>query len=369
MNNFKYNKLYDILKKLIDVDVSDIHILEWDNMYVRTASWNVQLVKDIIVEKDEIWWFMQDFLSVEMLDSLLDWNEVDAAYSIENVRFRINAYQDKDWIRLALRKISVNPPSLEDIWFDYSIRDYLLKDKWLILVTWPTWSWKSTSLAAMVEFINNNRNCHIITLEDPIEYIYNKKKALITQREIWKNSKSWWNAMKYAMRQDPDVIMVWEMRDLETISAVLTLVETWHLVMSTLHTIDSAQTITRIIDVFPPHQQEQIAVQLSLSLELIISQRLFPNVDNDSRIAAREIMVNTSAIANNIRERRIPQIVSIIETSRKHWMITMDQSLAHLVAEWLLSKEVVISKIKNIDSFNVLLDSLTNEKRVFKPVD
>jgi len=162
----------------------------------------------------------------------------------------------------------------------------------------------------MIEYINQTRSSHIITLEDPIEFKYKEKKALIHQREIWKHSTSWKDAIKYALRQDPDIIMVWEMRDIETISSVLTLVETWHLVLSTLHTIDAAQTISRIIDVFPPHQQDQIAVQLSTVLDMIISQRLIKRKDWKWRVAAREILVNTQAIANNIRERKIPQIYS-----------------------------------------------------------
>lgn len=367
MSNLNNNRILDFFKQTLELNISDIHLLQDDYVYIRNASWDI-LPQDIKFSAEEIFWFLHSFLSVDKVDTLLDGNEIDVSHTINDTRFRINAYYDKNWIRLAMRKISKNPPSMRQIWLKDDIQKYLMEDKWLILVTWPTGSWKSTTLASMIEYVNENRNAHIITLEDPIEYIYENKKSLITQREIWKNSNSWTNAMKYSMRQDPDIIMVGEMRDLETIAAVLTLVETGHLVFSTLHTVDAAQTITRIIDVFPPHQQEQIAVQLSLTLRLIISQRLVP-ASNWWRVAAREILVNTPAVANNIRERKIPQIFSIMETWLKTWMISMDQSLAYLVAAWLVKEEDVLSKIKNIWSFRVLLDNLKNAKSRFNPVD
>jgi twitching motility protein PilT len=363
------NRIYEIILKFIDLKFSDIHLVENWNMRVRNATWLIVEVPNTQTSRDDIYAFTEDFLSEEQWDLILDWNEIDTSFTIQKSRFRINIYMDMNWVRLAMRKITSLPPSLNDIWFDDSIKNFLTKDKWLILLTWPTGSWKSTSLAAMVDYINKTRAVHILTLEDPIEFIYQNDRSLITQREVWKVTKTWWNSLKYAMRQDPDVILVWEMRDLETIRAALTLVETWHLVLSTLHTVDAAQTITRIIDVFPPSQQEQIAIQLSLSLELIISQRLIPLKDSSWRVASREILVNTKAISNNIRERRIPQIVSIMETWYKFWMNTMDQSLATLVAKWLVDINTALPQVKSIDSFNMLLKWLTDEKRNFNPID
>lgn len=363
------NNLYQVIKQILQYEISDIHITENNPVYVRMPSWKIKALEDIKLSRDEIRWFLQDQLQPYKLEKILDWEEIDFAYTFEKARFRINAYLWSNWICLALRKISANPPTFEEIWLPNHIKKSLKKDKWLILVTWPTWSWKSTTLAAMIEYINQTRNLHIITLEDPIEFVFENKKSFITQREIGKHSKSWKDAIKYSLRQDPDVIMVWEMRDLETISAVLTLVETWHLVLSTLHTIDAAQTITRIIDVFPPHQQEQIAVQLSLTLELVISQRLLPTTDWKSRVAAREILYNTPAVANNIRQRKIPQIVSIIETGMKYGMTTMDRSLAELVAKWIISLEEALPKVKNVETFKTLIHSLKNDRRTFIPID
>lgn len=364
----KKNKIYEVLKELLQYNISDIHFIEDHPVYVRNSTWDL-IPQDIVFLKEELRWFIHDFLPSSKIDELIEWTEIDAAHSIWSTRLRINVYFDKYWIRLALRKISDKPPSMEKIWLDERLKSFLHEDKWLILVTWPTGSGKSTTLASMIDYINRTRKVHIITLEDPVEYVFENKNALITQREIGKHSKNWKDAMKFCLRQDPDIIMVWEMRDWETISAVLTLVETWHLVLSTLHTIDAAQTITRIIDVFPPYQQEQICVQLSLTLRAIISQRLLPTKDGNWRIAAREILVNSSAIANNIREKRIPQIISIMETWFKSWMRTMDQDLANLVAEWKVDLNYVLSRVKNVENFKSLLNSKLNETNKFRPVD
>ena len=360
------NKFYDILNQLTEFDLSDIHITEWKEPYVRLSNGVITKASWVIVNKEDIYWFLQDILSPNKIDELLNWREIDTAYQLDSYRFRINAYLSDDWINLALRKINQNIPEFKDIWLPEWIKEHLKKDRWLILVTWPTWSWKSTTLATMIEYINQTRSSHIITLEDPIEFKYVEKKALIHQREIWKHSKSWKDAIKYALRQDPDVIMVGEMRDIETISSVLTLVETWHLVLSTLHTIDAAQTISRIIDVFPPHQQDQIAVQLSTTLDLVISQRLIKRKDWKWRVAAREILVNTTAVANNIREKKIPQIYSIMETWSQYWMTTMDKSLAELVARWIIDIQEALPKVKNIETFKIILNSYHGWKFVPK---
>ncbi len=370
MNTYTKNKFYEVISKIVTHNVSDIHVLEEENLYVRNASWEIKSVDDTVMGQEEIYWFLQDILPPEKLDSLMEWDEVDTSYAIAGYRFRINAFQDNQWIRMALRKISWDPPTLEEIWFGETVKKILNKTKWLVLVTWPTGSWKSTSLAAMIDYINEHKKCHILTLEDPIEFVYQKKNSLISQRDVWKNTKSWNNAIKYSLRQDPDVVMVWEMRDLETISSVLTLVETWHLVLSTLHTVNAVQTISRIIDVFPANQQEQIATQLSLSLELVVSQQLVPLKSWKWRKPAREVLVNTPAVSNNIRERKIPHITSIIETGYKYWMFTMDQSLAKWVANNDFSWEEVLPKVKSLDSFKTLVKYYEWWKDTkFRPVD
>ena len=272
------NKFYSVLDFINEKWFSDIHIWEDQKIYVRNEIGEMKRLSESL-SKDEIFWFTNDLLCPSEIDALLEWKEIDSAYTHKDARYRLNIYHDKYGINIALRRISSEPPTCEQIKMPAYLNKYYMQDKWLILVTWPTWSGKSTTLASIVRYINENKRAHIITLEDPIEYIYKSDKCRITQREIWKSTPSWQNGIKYALRQDPDVILIWEMRDYESISAVLTLVETWHLVLATLHTTDAISTITRIIDVFPTNQQPQAAIQLSLNLSVVISQRLFPNKD------------------------------------------------------------------------------------------
>ncbi len=356
MNQFLSNKFYDIIWNILKFDISDIHVIEWDDIYVRKKSWEMIQVKSTSVSHDEIYGFLHNILSNNQVDSLIEWTEIDSSYSIHWYRFRINAYKSTTWINLALRKLNSNPPFMEDLWFKPYIKDRVLsKSRWLILVTWQTWSWKSTSLASMVNEINMNQSKHIITLEDPIEFVHKNKKSLISQREIWKHSKSWSDAIKYSLRQDPDVVVVWEMRDYETISSVLTLVETWHLVFSTLHTIDAVQTISRIIDVCPTNRQRQISTQLSLALDMVISQSLIKVNWEDRRIPAREVLINTNAISNNIREWNLAQMFWIMETSVKHWMHTLDQDIARLVCDKKVLLDDALAYVRDYDTFKNLL--------------
>jgi len=333
---------------------SDIHICEDKKVAVRSASWDI-IRLDFILDRDEIFWFANQINSPDQIDLLLQWEEIDNAYSFEWNRYRINIYFDVNWINMALRRIPKIVPSMDEILLPENIKSILKKDKWLILVTGPTGSWKSTTVASLVDYINQNMAKHIISLEDPIEFIFKEKKSLINQRSVWKNTLSWKNWIKYALRQDPDVIVVWEMRDLETIQSALTLVETWHLVISTLHTVNAPQTISRIIDAFPSNRTNMIATQLSLTLEMIISQRLIENINWDWRVAAREIMLQDSGISNLIRERKIAQIFGIMDISLSKWMLTMDHSLAKLVAEKKISLEVAVPHIRNKQNFKDLV--------------
>ena len=352
-------------KKLLDIVAeqwySDIHICEDKPVAVRWANWEIKRL-DYILDRDEIFWFANQINNPDQIDALLQWEEIDNAYTHKNVRFRINIYYDMNWINMALRKIPSQIPTMKEIWLPEHIKQVLHKDKWLILVTGPTGSGKSTTVASLIEYINENLPKHIITLEDPIEFVFKEKKALINQRAIWKNTLSWTRWIKNALREDPDVIMVWEMRDLETIQATLTLVETWHLVISTLHTVNAPQTISRIIDAFPPAKTNMIATQLSLSLEMIISQRLIETADKSWRVAAREILLKDPAISNLIRENKIAQIFSVMETSIQKWMITMDHSLAQLVASWKITLETAIPYIRNKATFKQLVQVYLNKK-------
>ena len=266
--------------------------------------------------------------------------EVDFSYTYPGLsRFRVNAYKQRGSYAMALRSIPMEIPELEDLHLPEVLRTLANKRRGIILVTGPTGSGKSTTLAAMINHINKTRKEHIMTLEDPIEYLHRHNRSIINQREIGSDSQSFTNSLRASLRQDPDVILVGEMRDLETIGTALTAAETGHLVLATLHTIGAAKTIDRVIDVFPPHQQQQVRVQLSGVLEGIVSQQLLKTADGKSRRAALEIMVVTPAIRNLIREGKSHQIQTSIQTGAKLGMESMDKSLLNLYNQGMITKE------------------------------
>ena len=351
------NAITDFLIKVSDQNITDIHTTE-TQIYIRKWNWDIEYIKDISLTRDDLLSFIGSILPGERQWIMTEQKEFDIGFWLADHRYRVNVYEDMKWLRLSIRKIMSRIPSLEEIWIPENFKPTLDKDSGLILVTWPTGSWKSTTLASMIEYINSKRKCHIITLEDPVEYVYQQKQALITQRQIIDNSPNWWSALRNAMRENPDVIMVWEMRDRESIEAVLTIVETWHLVLSTLHTSDASQTISRIIDVFPPEQKEQICLQLSMSLTVVMAQKLLPMADKTGKSVAREIMHNIPAVAANIRANRVHQLPAIIETWSKFGMMSMDYSLAYLLNSGYVSRETVIWKIKNPETFDILLNSI-----------
>ncbi len=270
--------------------------------------------------------------------------EIDTSFSVAGLgRFRVNLFKQRGSTAVAIRVVGLKVPTLNDLQFQPVVKELISNQRGLVLVTGPTGSGKSTTLAAMINEINCTRGAHIITLEDPIEYLHKHNKSIINQREIGKDSLSYANALKSVLREDPDVILVGEMRDLETISIALTAAETGHLVFSTLHTIGAAKTIDRIVDVFPPYQQQQVKIQLSAVIKGIISQQLLPKVDGNGRIAALEIMMVTTAIQNMIREGKTHQIESSIQTGAKYGMKTMDMSLAELYKKGMISYESALS--------------------------
>ena len=258
--------------------------------------------------------------------------QLDFAYAIPNVaRFRVNTYFQRGAISAALRHTPDQIPELEELGLPSIIREFTKKPRGFVLVTGPTGSGKSTTLASMVDIINKEREEHILTIEDPIEFLHNHQKCIVNQREIGSDAVDFAGALRSALRQDPDVILVGEMRDLETISTALTAAETGHLVFATLHTQSASQTVDRVIDVFPPHQQGQVRMQLSVALQGIVTQQLLPTADGSGRVVATEVLVPTPAVRNLIREGKTHQIYSAIQTSGAVGMQTMDSDLASLV--------------------------------------
>jgi twitching motility protein PilT len=269
-----------------------------------------------------------------------DW-QIDFAYSIPGrARFRVNAYFQRASIGAAFRLIPHEMPALGDLGLPNTLEEFTKKPRGFVLVTGPTGSGKSTTLAAMLDLINETRHEHIMTIEDPIEFLHRHKSCIVNQRELGGDAQSFALALKAALRQDPDVILVGEMRDLETISTALTAAETGHLVFATLHTQDTAQTVDRIVDVFPPEQQQQVRVQLSVSLQGIVTQQLLPRADGNGRAVATEVLVPTPAVRNLIREGKTHQIYSALQTGGSHGMQTMDASLVELVHKHVISREL-----------------------------
>lgn len=280
----------------------------------------------------------------DLYDEYRQRGEMDTSYSIPGLgRFRVNVFKQRDSSAIAIRVISLKIPTLAELGHPPVIKELINKQRGLILVTGPTGSGKSTTLAAMINEINSTREAHIITLEDPIEYLHKHNKSIINQREIGRDSRTYESALKAILREDPDVILVGEMRDLETIAIAITAAETGHLVLSTLHTIGAAKTIDRVVDVFPPYQQQQIKIQLAAVLQGIISQQLVPKADGTGRVSALETMVVTPAIQNMIREGKTHQIESSVQTGGKYGMKTMDMALVELYKKGLITNEVALT--------------------------
>ena len=276
--------------------------------------------------------------------------EYDMSFSIPNTgRYRINAYKQRGSVAIALRLVGTHVPSAEELGVPDSVINLYEKKRGLVLVTGPTGSGKSTTLAAIIDKINNNRESHVITLEDPIEYLHQHKLSIVNQREIGLDTQSYANALRAALREDPDVILVGEMRDFETISVAITAAETGHLVLSSLHTLGAASTVDRVIDVFPSHQQQQIRVQFANVLEAVVSQQLIPKKDEDGRIAAFEVLHANQAARNLIREGKSHQLKTVMQTNRKLGMITMDETIAQLYADGRISKEMAIQFAQDSD--------------------
>lgn len=335
--------LRELLEITVSKGASDLHLTVGVPAIIRVNGDLVKIQGNILLP-DDTEGYVRKILNEDDYDVYVKSGEIDTSYSVEGLgRFRVNVFKQRGNDALAFRVIAIKIPSLTDLNHPPVIKNLTEKQRGLVLVTGPTGSGKSTTLAAMINEINQTRSAHIITLEDPIEFLHKHNKSIINQREIGKDSISYQNALKAVLREDPDVILVGEMRDIETISIAITAAETGHLVFSTLHTIGASKTIDRIIDVFPPHQQQQIKVQLAAVLQGIISQQLVPKASGDGRAAALEIMIATPAIQNLIREGKSHQIDSAVQTGAKFGMKTMDASLSELCKKGIISNDTALT--------------------------
>lgn len=334
--------LQELLRKTIEMKASDLHLTVGLPPTIRCNGKLIHLGDKKLLPND-VKEFSKEILQ-EKYEEYLSIGEFDTSYSAQGIgRFRVNVFKQRNSDAIAIRVIALKIPTLDELKHPAVLKDIVTKKRGLVLVTGPTGSGKSTTLAAMINEINNTRQAHIITLEDPIEYLHKHNNCIVNQREIGKDSKSYGNALKAILREDPDVILVGEMRDLETISIAITAAETGHLVFSTLHTIGAAKTIDRIIDVFPPHQQQQVKIQLSSVLQAVVSQQLLPNIEGNSRVAALEVMVSTPGIQNLIREGKTHQIESAVQTGNKYGMKTMDMAIAELYKKGVISMDTAMT--------------------------
>ena len=342
----------ELLRLMVEKEASDLHL--------RVPSQPVLRIDGALIPQEDLPRVTPQYVQ-ECLDQLTTETqrerfyedlELDLAYSVAGLaRFRVAAFFQRGTISIAVRQVSLKVPTLDDLGLPSVCRSLAMKTRGLVLVTGPTGAGKSTTLAAMIDHLNKNEKRNVITIEDPIEYIYQNDKCIIAQRDLGDDFKSFAVALRHTLRQDPDVIMVGEMRDLDTIATAITAAETGHLVLSTVHTVSAPQTVERIIDVFPAHQQEQIRFQVSLVLEGVLSQILLPRAGGSGRVGAFEVMVSSDAIRNLIRDGRTDQIPTYLQTGRQVGMQTMDQALEELVRSGAVSIEEAMMRATKPEDF------------------
>lgn len=343
-------RLEALLKAAFEFGASDLHLTVGVPPVMRINGDLKQYGKEMLKPKDTEG-MAKAIISETLWKQFTKKGELDFSYGLIGVsRFRINAFFQRSCISMAIRVVPTSIPTLEQLNMPDILKKVSQKPQGLVLVTGPTGSGKSTTLAAMIDYMNTNFRKHIITLEDPIEYLHKHRLCIIDQREVGFDTQNFANGLRACLRQDPDIILVGEMRDLETISTAITAAETGHLVLGTLHTTDAPATIDRIIDVFPPNQQPQVRIQLASVLAAICSQRLLPTVDKKGRVAATEILINNSAIKNLIRNEKIHQIHSVMQTSKTQGMHTLEMSMKELLEQKVISEIVAQPYISELNS-------------------
>jgi len=347
--------LADALVRLLESGASDLHLTAGARPAMRLHGELTQIADLDVLSSEVIRRTVYSILTQAQREKFEESLELDFSYSLPGrARFRVNVYQQKESLGAAFRVIPFEIKTIEELGVPPVVGNFSMLPRGFVLVTGPTGSGKSTTLAALVDMANRQRSDHIMTVEDPIEFLHSHKRCLVNQREIGQDTKSFGNALKHVLRQDPDIILVGEMRDLETISVALTAAETGHLVFATLHTQDAAQTIDRVIDVFPPHQQQQIRQQLAGALQGVICQTLCRTSDGKGRAVATEVLVATPAVRNLIREGKTHQIYSAMQAGAQHGMHTMDQHLAELVRSHRITYETGLEKCHHVEDFTRL---------------
>jgi len=347
--------LSELLVECQDGGASDLHLSAGARPTLRINGTLVPMEDRAILTPPVIQRMMYAILTQKQRERFEEELELDFAYALPGrARFRVNLYRQRDALGAAFRIIPYEIKALEELGVPPSVANFAMMPRGFVLVTGPTGSGKSTTLASLVDLANRQRHDHIMTVEDPIEFLHTHKACLVNQREVGEDTWSFQNALKHVLRQDPDIILVGEMRDLETISVALTAAETGHLVFATLHTQDAAQTVDRVIDVFPSHQQQQIRVQLAGALQGIVCQTLCKTYDGKGRAVATEVLVATPAIRNLIREGKTHQIYSSLQAGARHGMHTLDQHLAELVKSGRITFETALDKCHHVEDFNRL---------------
>ena len=346
----------DLLETMVALGASDLHLAVGSHPVIRLNGSLDRLDQFPRLSADDTQRLLYRILSTEQQKHLEINRQIDVSYSIPGLaRFRVNVYFQRESLGGAFRMIPAELKTLEDLGLPTQLHELSKKPRGLVLVTGPTGSGKSTTLAAVVDEINRTRDDHIMTIEDPIEFLHRHKRCIVNQREIGPDAVSFADALRGALRQDPDVILLGEMRDLETISTAITAAETGHLVFATLHTQDAPSTIDRLIDVFPAAQQEQIRVQLAATLQGIVTQTLLPTVDGKGRVAALEILLPDDAVRNLIRQAKVEQIYSVMQTNTGRGMQTLEQALVDLVTRGIITQEVAMSRSSRPDQLLGLL--------------
>ena len=346
----------DLLETMVALGASDLHVTVGSHPVIRLNGSLERLEDFPRLSADDTQRLLYRILSTEQQKHLEINRQIDVSYSIPGLaRFRVNVYFQRESLGAAFRMIPAELKTLEDLGLPTQLHELSKKPRGLVLVTGPTGSGKSTTLAAVVDEINRTRDDHIMTIEDPIEFLHRHKRCIVNQREIGPDAVSFAEALRGALRQDPDVILLGEMRDLETISTAITAAETGHLVFATLHTQDAPSTIDRLIDVFPAAQQEQIRVQLAATLQGVVTQTLLPTVDGKGRVAALEILLPDDAVRNLIRQAKVEQIYSVMQTNTSRGMQTLEQALVDLVTRGIVTQEVAMGRSSRPDQLLGLL--------------